>query len=38
MQVDFDRMKDRDNLLYRNVKCSETLFDQKKHLDLTHRK
>lgn len=31
-------MKDRDNSIYKNVSCSDSLYDHKKHLDLFHPK
>ena len=37
-QVDFNKMKDRDNSIYKNVSCSDSLYDHKKHLDLFHPK
>jgi hypothetical protein len=36
--VNFDKNYARDNLLYRGVSCSDSLYDHHRHLNLNHKK
>ena len=37
-QVDFNKIRARDGLLYRDTKCSDTLFDAQRHMTVNKRK
>lgn len=37
-QLDFNKMKNRDDICYKFVKCSDSLFNPNKHLNLFHKK
>jgi hypothetical protein len=37
-KVDFNLIRARDNLCYRDTRCSEQLYEHKKHLNLFHKK
>jgi hypothetical protein len=37
-QIDFTKTVPRDNLMYRGMSCSDSLYDPARHLNLNHKK